>query len=36
MIPVEFIVDVDMNRTLHAKVGWTGFNALLETIKYLL
>jgi hypothetical protein len=34
MIPVKFIVDVDMSRTLHDKVDKTGFNTHLETIKY--
>ncbi len=34
MIPVKFIVDVDMKKTLHDKVDYTGFNTHLETMKY--
>jgi hypothetical protein len=36
MIPVKFIVDVDIKRTLHDKVDQTSFYTQLETIKYLL
>jgi hypothetical protein len=34
MIPVKFIVDVDMKRILHDKVELIGFNTHLETIEY--